>query len=309
MPNTEYKRRPFLTSPGEPLVLGQQSPVLAAIRFGKFNELTGLDASDTTSSPLVGIPLPRYRRTPEGPRRWLTTRPEAMWHPLMWLPSRLAGLVALRTNEEGRVLEAEDADSWAVRVCLEMEASGLYNQEDGTWIDCLALVGIDIDTEEGVQRVRDWLHGGPDEALDNLSLTEHLDIGDESWAFRATSEWMPSLQCAAWAMSAESLLDTVETLIEDEDDEYADDDPPAERQAVAANLANLAKVHLDGADDTDWGAHNRSLASFGGSEKELIDGPIGAFVEDLKAVLAQYETVVDRMNQFTDDMIAQGAEE
>lgn len=70
----------------------------------------------------------------------------------------------------------------------------LYNNLDGSWLDVLSLVGIDVFTPEGEARVDRWLKGAADEALDNLSLAPLLSIDglDPAWALRFLSR--PCLQ-------------------------------------------------------------------------------------------------------------------
>lgn len=92
---------------------------------------------------------------------------ELAWLPIFWLPETVAtpykyvgldGVETLETTEE-----------WHYRASAELEAAGLWNSADGTWVDVLATyAGIDIATLDGQTRVRNWLAGGEDDALTRL---------------------------------------------------------------------------------------------------------------------------------------------
>ncbi|MFC7879634.1 hypothetical protein [Isoptericola sp. NPDC057391] len=167
-------------------------------------------------SPLSAVPLPMPWTVPAGRRRWPALRPEAMWHPLLWLPRRLGTPRVLRDPAAGRT-RGEAYDEWALRVVLELTESApvtveggrwlllhdpahgrhvrpadpgddalvpLYDAHSGTWLDVLATVGLDVDDPADVARVRAWLDGEPDEALDRVDLDRHLRARgrDEAWA-------------------------------------------------------------------------------------------------------------------------------
>ena len=100
----EYRRRQFLTRPGESLLLPLQAmdivePLTALTRS------SGLDNASIVSSPLVAVPL--ARRDPAS--RWpANIEVQLLWKPLFWLPERLAYPADHVSN-----------DTWAisVRVC------------------------------------------------------------------------------------------------------------------------------------------------------------------------------------------------
>lgn len=70
----------------------------------------------------------------------------------------------------------------------------LYNNLDGSWLDVLSLVNIDVFTPEGEARVDRWLKGASDPDLDNLSVAPLLNIPglDPAWAIKLLSR--PCLQ-------------------------------------------------------------------------------------------------------------------
>ena len=191
-----------------------------------------------TVSPLCSIPLPVYPRSFDGPRRWSGVRPEAMWHPLLWLPSRIAN----RYQMSGDPSDLEDDDLWSVRVALEMSASGLYDDSTGTWVDILALVGIDIDSEQDIERVDRWLRGANDPTLDGLGdqvadlieLTEQ----DRDWAAETAADSMDGLRVTSWALTADSLFD----IAVDIQATFAGGERRADLKSAVSTLANLAYV-------------------------------------------------------------------
>jgi len=65
----------------------------------------------------------------------------------------------------------------------------LYNNLDGSWLDVLSLVNIDVFTPEGEARVDRWLKGANDPDLDNLSIAPLLAIDglDPAWAIKLLS--------------------------------------------------------------------------------------------------------------------------
>lgn len=209
-------RRQSLLSPDESLLLCT-SVVEASSRFDQFVLESGIAEKHVLLSNLCAIPLPQYEaswfndRAPGQPRRWQGTRAEFMWHPLMWLPARLAGRYSI-TQDDGYTRTESDGE-WAIRVALEMTASGLYDVASGGWVDILATVGLDITDELDLARVQDWLAGEPDEILDAIDLSEYLNIDPSSWALDAALALHDDLVGAAYAGIANELLDVCDTVL------------------------------------------------------------------------------------------------
>lgn len=210
-------RRRFLLEPGEPLLL-LRSTIGTAVRYRMFAEASGLTPSTAIlSSTLCSIPLPIYTNfgtNAQGRerRRWAWTRPEFMWHPLMWLPPRVAGRYQIADHTgQGRM---EDDDLWAIRVAFEMTASGLYDPDSGTWLDILSTVGLDITDELDLARVQDWLDGSDDEILDDIDLSDYLDIDPTSWAVETALAMRNDLTYGSWALIADDLLGMVADTID-----------------------------------------------------------------------------------------------
>ncbi len=205
------RRRRHLTHQGEPLLLADEAFPLAA-RFNAFVNDSGLSPDDVLSDPVVRIPLPLYPEGGFGPRRrWAGTRPEMMWHPLMWLPSTLTERVRLPQPGEEPWVEPDEV--WALRVCLVMAASGLYDQEDG-WVDVLDQYGLDVDTPADAARVNSWLAGEADPVLDDIDLGPYLDLaqdqtGDPQWAISSSLALIVDMEPASWATVADNLYDEI----------------------------------------------------------------------------------------------------
>lgn len=206
-------RRAMLAEAGEPLLMST-SALSVMVRDGDFSELTGIPSAAIMSNPLCAVPLPLYSRIPEGRRRWEGTRADAMWHPLLWLPSRLAFRydISIEGDEGEAFLESDDV--WAIRMALELSTSGLYDPESGQWVDILHTVNIDVDNPTHVARVQNWLDGAPDEDLDAIDLTEYLDLPDRDWALESAIALLPELRQATWALMANDLLSTLDDSLD-----------------------------------------------------------------------------------------------
>lgn len=203
--------RPFISAPGENL-LSTQCPLVAASRFGEFLAVTGLDSAEVVSTNVCSITLPRYlAEWPHGQRRWAGTRPEAMWHPLMWLPKRVAGRYLI-VDDQG-CTTVEDDETWSVRVATECTVAGLYDEHSGTWVDVLARYDLDIHSPDTVRRVESWLAGAPDETLDRISLDPDMTHRrDPDWAISLAVDVLPSLRLVSWSVLSDSLLESVRDL-------------------------------------------------------------------------------------------------
>lgn len=281
----EHKRRVLLTEPGEPLIVSM-SPMETAIRFGQFCELTGIPASALATSPLCSIPLPVYPETFDGPRRWSTVRPEAMWHPLLWMPARLADRYQMSDDPK----DLEDDDLWSVRVALELSASGLYDDESGTWVDVLSLVGVDLEDPADMERVRRWMAGEPDADLDSINLSSFIDLPGEDvdWAASTALDCLDKLRISSWAFAADEML---ETCTDFRSAQGAGEDLDELRWIMELTVsmgrtvfASVPEGSVDAGSDEAiwWSALESRVLSFTGSSAELLTGP----VLDMQARLA-----------------------
>lgn len=68
----------------------------------------------------------------------------------------------------------------------------LYNNLDGSWLDVLSLIGIDVFSPGGEARVSAWLKGASDPQLDGFSIAPllHLDGRADTWALNMLSRPM-----------------------------------------------------------------------------------------------------------------------
>lgn len=269
-----YARRPSLLEAGEPLLLCR-STISTAVRFSAFSKETGLGPEAILSSTLCAMPLPIYSDfgvdTQGQPRkRWAGTKAEVMWHPLMWLPPRLAGRYTLSDPDTGET-ELEDDDTWAIRVAFEMTASGLYDPDTGTWIDILATVGINIDDELDLARVQDWLDGYPDEVLDDIDLTDYLDVTPSSWALDAALAMRDDLEAASWALIADDLLGMADETLNPENRLAHRDTLMALRSLAGLGEALLTHVPPYTEDDVSTGAEHEPHAGFFSRISDTVD--------------------------------------
>lgn len=209
--NAAPRRRAYQV-PGENLLLDEN--ILAApARAREFSEFAGIELRDLVVSPLAAaaVPIYNFAASPEGDtglRRWPHTRPEAMWHPLMWLPPRLASRYRYKDRENNTVFESDD--QWAARVVMELTAAGLYDPDTGEWVDVLATAGVDVEDDMDLARIEDWLDGEPDDVLDEISLDDVTRQDDETWALVSILVLEDVLWQASWAMIANSLIDLID---------------------------------------------------------------------------------------------------
>lgn len=205
-------RRAGLQAPGTQLLL-DEDVVDASRRARAFSEFSGIAVRDMVLTPLSSLPVPIYNfaTTPDGRatglRRWEGARPEAMWHPLMWLPPRLTRRFRYKDLSGHEVYESDHL--WAARIAMELHASGLYDSETGEWVDVLAMSGLDVTDELDLARVEDWLTGDADGVLDEISLAGFLNEQDPTWALISLLALEDVLWQASWAMTAETLVELV----------------------------------------------------------------------------------------------------
>lgn len=231
----DIKRRRMLTEPGDTLLLSKSS-MDTAFRFTEWQEITGLSPARFTADPVCSVPLPIYTEVAPGARQFATVATEVMWHPLFWLPPRLAGRYNLPTGPDG-ALEMESTTMWSIRVALELTASGLYNIEDG-WLDVLATVGIDVDNEVDLARVEEWQAGTVDDLLDSIDLDLYLKLEqDPNWALQSALALSEPATHAQWAILADSLLEVVQEAFDPEENTTLDE--VRQTMAVAASLAGI----------------------------------------------------------------------
>ena len=287
-------RRIFLTEPESNLVV-VPDPLQAWDSFQHWVEFTGVDPSHMIVSPTFSVPLMSYPENwPDGRRRWSGVKPGAMWHPLLWLPPRLSARYQVETNE-GELVEEDDV-TWSVRVALEMIASGLYNPENGSWLDILSLVDIDPETPDGMVRVQSWLQGSEDEVLDAIDLTDFLVATEEfqqnpDWAISLAFERRADLLVINWTKASEDFIDELYEMLDDTPDEL---DMLKVGSSTIARIAGLyfSAIEVDEDSDYDEGLWWKSVAdaieSYDGAPDRLIKGPLNDMLARLQAINKVY---------------------
>lgn len=327
-------RRPYLTDPGDSLLL-PGSPIEASYTYTQYQHATGVPHEDLVTSTLVAVPIPVPPRSGFGDtRRWPSTRPEMMWHPLLWLPGWVTG----RYEFDGR---RESDDEFVLRVALQLSESGLYDPGTGTWMDILAASGLDTDDPSDVERVRRWLSGGEDALLDSMDelvsdlmdmapvasqeAAEHLGVPyedlvammleyDELHNHRASRQTLPTLRECSWAMTADAMLGAVDDLSTGDVGTHAqpmDYDTsdytwvPGTRRSLTETFLQLTGQFLTGSDEVPRLKELVSqVATFDGGDHELISGPVAAFREVLQSARTRYWPSLEELQADVDQLLA-----
>lgn len=236
----EIKRRRMLTEPGDALVMSSSS-LESMDRFTQWQELTGMAPSGFTADTMCSVPIPIYAPILPGERRFENVLPQALWHPLFWLPTRVAGEYRIKTGPDGE-LEGESVALRSARIALEMTASGLYDPETGAWIDIMSTVGIDVDSPTDIERITQWQSGGVDDTLDAIDLDQYLQVAERpNWAMESAMAMLPTMERALWAVLADSLIELIDSAVFPDKGEV---NLPDLREATSV-AAFLASVHLE----------------------------------------------------------------
>lgn len=225
MPDSEaadIRRAHLFTFANEGLIMPadiMSGPI--ALRW--FCEATGLNQEDAIIGSLSPLPIPLQKdedRDEDGILRWRNVRADALWCPLFWLPERLV-TARLLYSGDNEPLVIEDHDMRAIRLAFELQASGLFDTEDG-WFDVLYHHGIDVKNPADLERIARWQGGAADDVLDHLSLDEWLDPLAEAdgsdWAAEMTDSVYPQLRKSGWALLADSVIDSLLSLQNHRDD-------------------------------------------------------------------------------------------
>ena len=317
---TTFRRRPFLLEPGDTLLL-EPDPIRVMVNFGRFAEETGVPTSSLVTSRLCALPVPTGSI-----RSWPRVSAEATFLPLLWLPPHLAerktyvigddGLAhAVASAEAGRSdVYEESEEEWAVRVALELSAAGFYDAESATFLDVMALVGIDLDTDEGLERVRSWLGGASDDDLDllatGLELEGHLRSATEpDWALNEVILDRANLVNCAYAAGTETLTETLvelENAIEAGDASLSDAKTLLETVCLGAAswLEDLPLEEAAGEEamsEDEWWLEQ-------GAKAHNFDGDVAHFVaEHLDVAIVRLREINEIVRPLADDYLAMAA--
>lgn len=299
----EAIRRRHLTNQDEPLtiVTNALSPVE---RVSQWREETNLPDERIITGTVCAVPLPLYIAVPDGARQFPDVKPEALWHPLFWLPPRLAKRYNM-PDGKGNFYPETDA-LWGLRIALEMVTSGLYTPEGG-WIDMMAQIGLDTTNDVDLARIEEWQSGSPDELLDSIDLEPLLYKGDGTDAVLTSAVGMlEPLTEQQWAMVSNSL---VIMLWDAADDPQVSFEQLVDTTILVATLALSCLIDVPTDDDEEepvdfW---ERVLTRARGtwtSREAFIDGP---FKEAEDWLSLTRDTYWDAAKELT-EMVMQGAQ-
>lgn len=297
----EIRRRTLQNEPGEALLIAR-SALDTATRFSDWLDLSGLPAERVLADPLISVPVPLASARDGDARRWpAAVNPEIMWHPLMWLPERLARRYRVEA-EDGSTRVESDAE-WVVRLALELSMSSLYDLDSGTWLDVLSTVDLDIDDPAVQERVSTWLHGGADDILDNIDLSPLVDVeAGPDWALESAEEILPTLQPASWALLSDDLTKLVLEVVEG----AATLEEARHQTDMIASLAISALASVPAAGDEEapaalWRRVIAELPHFDGSLDDLLAGPLDQLSESFYAIRDDYWPFLELLAEATTD--------
>lgn len=316
---TSFTRRASLTEPGRSLLLCHD-PFLGVVNFRLFSEMTGIEPDGLMASRMCSLPLPlngakpsvvEVAGHPTDPRRRVSgVRADAMWHPLLWLPPRLANRQSYQITDAGTVVRitrrssnvdpnlailVESDDIWVIRVVLEISASGLYDMETGTWLDVLSMLDIDTRTDDGADRVQRWLDGAEDPDLDlldtGLELEHHVtNDADPNWALRSAIGLFPELRSCVWATGADSLLHMLDGLTDDI--ESGSLVAVEDAKFVAKTVALLGGTWMADLGDAFGRPHNQPESAWW----EMVANEIGDFTGGLDELVGGSGNLIDTLS-------------
>lgn len=234
---------------GPDVLVLSDSPIELLHRAQEWEEETGAPSVMTS---LLSIPVPLYLNT-DTPRTFSGVPARMLWHPLFWLPRRIAERVQIQ-GEDG--LRVESDIEWAYRVCLEMTATGMYDPDDESWLDVMSLADIDVDDEIDIARIESWQGGEPDEDIDALvgELEALLAVPEEDATYALAGSSLAALTEAAMARTAGVLLhDELEPLFDPSTDEDLIADTVYDVTTTVVNASNLFLTEIvPGVSDTLW---------------------------------------------------------
>jgi hypothetical protein len=169
--------RPAFTVPGQQLIGDGR-------RYEAFGFARETGIWDLYDFEEISYPIPVYRELPVGARRFAGIPAKWMWHPLFWLPTSIAGQIHIDQLSEDQLCEVH-----AVRVVLHLDDTGVYDSENGVFLDVMHLYGLDIENQADLARITAWQNGGADEVLDNIDLSELFDLdADGKTVYQAFSD-------------------------------------------------------------------------------------------------------------------------
>lgn len=236
----QNQRVHFLLGEDEPLTIPRQV-IPQVLRLGIGAKTLGMSEDQLIVTPAVSIPLPRY--VDDEPLRGLPgVHPSALRYPFMWLPVNLRERYEL-TGEDGET-KLESDSTWALRVALEMFASGAFSATTGGWIDILALHGLDPSDPETADRIKRWWDGEDDEILDAIDISELFDVDapegsepEHDWAIISASSLDIPFRNATYSLAGFDILALCEMI-------ESGDTRPFGNANIRDSIVNLVNVSM-----------------------------------------------------------------
>lgn len=270
----------FLLSEDENLFI-TANPFVAEGRFETFIDATGLSEDETVLSSLVSLPVP-VNTGPVGEPLAKSSpgfKIGMLWHPFFWLPD--SSLRPQIVEDKDGSQRPESPDEMAVRVCLELGASGLYDPKTGCFVDVLALYGLDIDDDDVVAQCESWVMGVDDPVLDSIDLTSLLLLDkDPRWSVNESQRLMPYLEPAMWNIVCNDLLEMLSDVGNFGDGESRNMD---DMRTITSAIFERALILLE---DVELGANDQSPTDFWTIMLENVNGYTGDDMEEFFTTVA-----------------------
>lgn len=292
----EPRYRPYLTEPNESLLLAT-SPLLSTTRFAAFLDDSRLPMNRVVLSKMCSVPIPLYvnetgggRQFPEG------TNPSLLWHPLFWLPKSLSNHLSYRDSEN--VVHVESDDQWAARVALTLVTSGVYDPENGTWLDMFSVVGLDIDDEMTIDRAVEWLEGTPDPDIDQIDLSPFTELpGQPHWAFHSVQSIFGELEQSSYGLLANGTLEVIDLIVENNDSVEGLTEEFADAVESLTLVMDGLEFDFDGEDFYSLSEDVVDTArSYTGDWNGFVNGTVAYYRQALSAVRGTFWPVVEALN-------------
>lgn len=297
----EPRYRTYLTEPEEKLLLAQ-NPLLSTTRLMTFMEDSHLPLSRIVTSPMMSVPVPLYvdkTTMPNGRQFPSDTNPALFWHPLFWLPESLANKLSYRDRENPDVVHVESDDQWAARVALTLSASGVYDPENGKWLDMLSVVGLDSEDEMVLDRIVEWLDGSSDPDLDSIDLSALTDIPDQPhWAFRSVQAIFPELVQASYAFLTHGTIDLIDIIVRENSDVETLTDEFADAVEALTLVMEGLEYDIDGEDFYAVSADVVQTArEYRGDRDTFVEGTVAYYRAVLETIRSDFWGVVVSLNE------------
>ncbi|WP_314872980.1 hypothetical protein [Actinomyces oris] len=186
-----------------------------------------------------------------------------------------------------------------------------YDPADGTWLDVPYLVGVDLTSRQGVERMDRWLAGAPDADLDGLDLDVCMraEGREEMWAFEElyrlfdrslvdpdaqATAYVDDVIAAGWFLAGRSAFDAVMDIGQ----VLQTGGEPAEVGRAVAGLVGILADRLPGL-GAGWDLGDRLAAVLRALDRPVdadrLDGLIRDVADCAFAVALAFEPDYERL--------------